>query len=87
VVLNLYKAFQRASDIADRERLQQVEYHAAAGLASRECVAGLRTPLVQHGIKANRNVLETASRYSVEQGLTPSLMKLEDLFAASAMEQ
>jgi len=87
VVLNLYKAFQRASDIADRERLQQVEYHAAAGLVSRECVAGLRTPLVQHGIKANRNVLETAARYSVEQGLTPSLMKLEDLFAASAMEQ
>jgi 4,5-dihydroxyphthalate decarboxylase len=87
VVLNLYKAFQRASDIADRERLQQAEYHAAAGLVSRDSVAGLRTPLVQHGIMANRNVLETAARYSVEQGLAPRFMKLEELFAASAMEQ
>ena len=87
VVLNLYKAFQRACDIADGERLKHVEYHASAGLVSAESAAGLRTPLVRHGVEVNRKVLETAARYSVEQGLTPRLMKLEELFAANAIDQ
>ncbi len=87
VVLNLYKAFQRAGDLADRERMKHVDYHVAAGLVAAESAAGLRTPLVRHGVEANREVLETAARYSLEQGLTPRLMKLEELFAASALDQ
>jgi 4,5-dihydroxyphthalate decarboxylase len=87
VILNLYKAFERANELANRERLQHLDYHLAAGLMPREATAGLRTSLVQHGIRANRNVLETAARYSYEQGLTPRLMKLEEIFAPSAMEQ
>jgi hypothetical protein len=42
---------------------------------------------VCHGIKANREVLDTAARYSHEQGLTPRLLALEEIFAANAMEQ
>ena len=86
-ILNLLKAFDRANDIANRERIEHVEYHVAAGLLSREGAQGLRAPLVQHGIRANRNTLETAARYSHEQGLTPRVVKLEEVFAASAMEQ
>ncbi len=86
-VLNLLKAFDRANDIADRERLEHVEYHISAGLIPREGAEGLRAPLVRHGILANRNTLETAARYSHEQGLTPRLVRLEEVFAASAMEQ
>jgi hypothetical protein len=40
---------------------------------------------VQHGIKANRKTLEATTVYSHEQALTPRLMKLEDIFAASAL--
>lgn len=87
VVLNLFKTFEQANAIANTERLQHVEYHVAAGLVARDSAEGLRVPLLQHGIRANRAVLETAARYSVEQGLTPRLMKLEELFAASSMEQ
>jgi hypothetical protein len=36
---------------------------------------------------ANRVVLETLAQYSYERGLTPRLMKLEELFAASTMMQ
>jgi hypothetical protein len=43
-------------------------------------------PLVAHGIKANRKTLETIAQYSNEQGLTPRVMKLEEIFAPSAME-
>jgi hypothetical protein len=36
---------------------------------------------------ANRQVLETVAQYSLEQGLTPRLMKLDERFAASMMTQ
>ena len=87
IVLNLYKAFERANEIADRERVEHAEYHRAAGVLTRESADSLRAPLVRHGIAANRKVLETAASYSREQGLTPRLMALEEVFAASAMEQ
>jgi 4,5-dihydroxyphthalate decarboxylase len=83
----LYKAFERANQTADRERVEHVEYYRAAGLLTAEATAALQAPLVRHGIKANRQVLETAARYSYEQGLTPRLLGLEELFAASSMEQ
>ena len=84
VVLNLLKAFERANEIAERERLEHCQYHVATGLVPGE---GLRVGLVKHGVKANRLVLETAARYSHEQGLTPRQLALEELFAPSTMEQ
>lgn len=87
IILNLYKAFERANEIADSERMLHVEYHRAAGVLAREASAALGTPLVRHGIAANRMVLETAARYSHEQGLTPRPLALEEVFAASTMEQ
>jgi hypothetical protein len=36
---------------------------------------------------ANRLVLETIAQYSNEQGLTPRVMKLDELFAANMMAQ
>ena len=87
VVLNLYKAFERANEIANRERLEHAEYHCAAGLLTDEAREALRAALVHHGIKANRKVLETAASYSHEQGLTSRPVALEEVFAASAMEQ
>jgi 4,5-dihydroxyphthalate decarboxylase len=87
IVLNLYKAFERANEMADRARVEHAEYHRAAGVLARESADALREPLVRHGIAANRRVLETAARYSHEQGLTPRLLALEEVFAASTTEQ
>ena len=86
-VLNLLKAFERANEIANEQRLEHTSYHLAAGLIPGESKTALEQSIVTHGIKANRNVLETAARYSFEQGLTPRLVRLEEVFAASAMEQ
>jgi 4,5-dihydroxyphthalate decarboxylase len=86
-VLNLLKAFERANEIAERERMEHAAYHVATGLIPGEAAAGLRTPLVRHGVKANRAVLETAAQYSVEQGLTPRRVGLEEVFAESTLEQ
>ncbi len=87
VVLNIFKAFQKANDIAEKERMEACRYHLETGLLPREARKALATPVVRHGIAANRKVLETAAQYSFEQGLTPRLMKLEELFAPSVMEQ
>jgi len=87
VVLNLYKAFERANELANRRRLQHVDYHVATGLVPGDAAAGLRASLVRHGVTDNRMVLETAARYSHEQGLTPRLAQLEEIFAPSAMDQ
>jgi 4,5-dihydroxyphthalate decarboxylase len=86
-VLNLLKAYDRANEIANRQRMEHVQYHVWAGLISAEAGKALAEPVLRHGIKANRKTLETAAQYSFEQGLTPRLMKLEEVFAASTMEQ
>ncbi len=85
--LNLFKAFQQANEIADRQRREHIEYHLAAGLIAPEAGVALAKPALQHGIAANRATLETASRYSQEQGLTSERTELEQLFAASTMLQ
>jgi 4,5-dihydroxyphthalate decarboxylase len=87
VILNLLKAFDKANAIADAERMEHVDYHVASGMISQEKAKALHEPVLRHGIKANRKILETAAQMSFEQGLTPRLMKLEEVFAASAMEQ
>ena len=69
------------------ERQEHVEYHVESGLLPKDAAAALRRPLAQHGLAANRKVLETAAQYSHEQGLTPRRLRLEELFASSALDQ
>ncbi|HEY7301200.1 MAG TPA: PhnD/SsuA/transferrin family substrate-binding protein [Xanthobacteraceae bacterium] len=85
--LNLLKAFDAANAIADGARMAHVEYHLACGAISQDAAKALRQPVLRHGIKANRKILETAAQMSLEQGLTPRLMRLDEIFAASTIEQ
>ncbi len=85
VVLNLVSAFQEAADIADSERLEHIEPHIELGLLPASAREAAKRSIIRHGIAANRHVLETAAQYSVEQGLTPRVMRLDEVFAKSAM--
>jgi len=67
--------------------MDHVADHLATGLISADAAAVLARPVLQHGIKANRKILETAADYSLEQGLTPRRVTLEEIFAPSTMEQ
>jgi 4,5-dihydroxyphthalate decarboxylase len=87
VITNLLTAFRRAGDIAERERAEHVDYHLETGLLPADARDALKTRLVAHGIKANRKVLETAAQYSAEQGLTPRLVKLDEVFAPATMDE
>jgi 4,5-dihydroxyphthalate decarboxylase len=86
-VLNIYKAFEEAAAVAERERTAQAEYHVLTGALPAEAEHALRRPAIRHGIAANRLTLETAAQYSHEQGLTPRLMRLDEIFAPNVMEQ
>jgi 4,5-dihydroxyphthalate decarboxylase len=82
VVLNVLKAFNRANDIADAERTAHVEYHLATGLLAGDA----KTPVLRHGVAANRKTLEAIAQYSTEQGLTPRIIKAEELFAPNTLD-
>jgi 4,5-dihydroxyphthalate decarboxylase len=82
VVLNLIKAFNRANEMADSIRVSHVEDHLAAGLLSGDA----KTPLIHHGIKANRKVIETIAQYSLEQDLTKRLIKIDEIYAPNALD-
>jgi 4,5-dihydroxyphthalate decarboxylase len=85
--LNVLKAFQKANEIAEAQRQEHVEYHVGFGLLGPDARTALATPVLRHGIVANRKTLETAARMSHEQGLTPRRMTLEEMFAPSVMDQ
>lgn len=85
-VLNLYKAFEQAAELAEKQRMAHVGYHLETGLLPPEAEKALQTPLVRHGIRFNKKVLDTYLQYSYELGLTPRLMKLEELYPASMLE-
>ena len=86
VVLNIIKAFNQASDIADADRREQVAYHLDTGLVPPDYRKALATRLVKHGVTANRAVLDTVAKYSNQQGLTPRVMTMEELFAPNAID-
>ena len=52
-----------------------------------EAKKAMATQVLYHGVQHNRKSLEMAAQLSFEQGLTPRLMKLEELFWPSTMEQ
>ena len=84
--INILKAMSEANAIAEAERREHVAYHLETGRVPEEYRAALAAPLITHGLKANRAVLETAARFSHQQGLTPRIMAMEELFAPNALD-
>ena len=86
-VLNVLKAFEKANKLAAAQRKEHTGYYVDAGLLPPGARDVLASNIVQHGVVANRKTLETAARYSYEQGLTPRLIGLDEVFAESTMDQ
>jgi len=84
-MLHIFNAFQKANALAEKARKEAVAYHLELGLLPAEAAKALATPVIQHGVQANRKVLETAAQYSYEQGLTPRLVRLDELFPPEMM--
>jgi 4,5-dihydroxyphthalate decarboxylase len=86
LAINILNAFKEANDIAESERREHVAYHLETGLLPPDYRRAIATPLITHGLKANRATLETAAKYSNQQGLTPRVMPMNELFAPNVLE-
>ena len=86
VVTNILKAFHQANDIADSERREHVAYHLETGLVPADYRGALSTRIIKHGLNTNRETLETAAKYSNQQGLTPRIMPMDELFASDLLD-
>ena len=87
VVLNVYKAFEDAAAYCDEQRKAMMVNHIETGLLPPEAEVTIASPLIKHGVVANRKELEAISLYSFEQGLTPRRLTLEEIFAVSTLDK
>jgi len=85
VALNLFKAFQEAKESVAARARELAEPYLRVGWLSPAAGEALHVDLFPYGVKANRPLLETIARYSHEQGLTPRVVGLDEVFAASTM--
>ena len=56
------------------------------GLLGPNAAKDLLVDLYPYGVKSNQKVLDTVAQYSFEQGLTPRVMKMEEIFAPSTLD-
>ena len=65
---------------------ETAEAHATTGLLAPDAAAALKRDPYPYGVRANRKVLETIAAYSHEQGLTPRVLALDEVFAQNTLE-
>ena len=81
VVLNLYSAFMAAKEQAAARVKHAADLYTNLGWLPPEARAALNRDPLPYGIENNRKALETLARYSHEQGLSPRIAGLEEVFA------
>ena len=86
VALNIFNAFRRAKEAAYARARELTATHVELGLLPPETPRALAIDPYPYGVRSSREVLETVARYSHEQGLTPRVMPLEEIFAPSTLE-
>jgi 4,5-dihydroxyphthalate decarboxylase len=86
VVLNLYNAFLTAKNRWLASVHAAAETHLQLGLLPPEAETALRQDPYPYGVVGNKRVLETIAHYSHEQGLTPRVLPLDEIFPRNTLE-
>jgi 4,5-dihydroxyphthalate decarboxylase len=86
IALNLYKAFSEAKELAHAQASGYLGSYLAAGLLGPDAADGLKQDPQPYGFKAARPVLERLTEHLVRQGLTPTRVRLEDVFWPSTLD-
>ena len=86
VALNLYSAFLAAKENASRQAQADLGALLDAGVADEHVRRAVEFDLYPYGVLANRTLLETATSYAYEQGLTSRQVQLEELFYPATLE-
>jgi 4,5-dihydroxyphthalate decarboxylase len=87
---SVYKAFLKAKEIAVAELANSTALHATLPWLTAE-LEQTRSLMGEdywpYGAEENRATLQALTRYSLEQGLTPRQLAIEDLFASSTLDR
>ena len=86
VMLNLFSAFLEAKQIASDQTSSLIGPFSETGSLPPDAQRAFEVDLYPYGVVANQTVLETITRYSFEQGLTPRQIGLEEIFYAPSLE-
>jgi len=86
VALNIFNAFRQARDRSAARLRELASTHLELGLLGPEARQALAVDPYPYGVKSNQKVLETVAEYSHEQGLTPRVMQMEEIFAPSTLD-
>jgi 4,5-dihydroxyphthalate decarboxylase len=86
LAINLYQAFMAAKKEVETETRESLTAYFETGLIDPGTQKGLQSDPKAYGLKACRNVIETVTQYSHEQGLTNRRVGIEELFAPSTLD-
>jgi 4,5-dihydroxyphthalate decarboxylase len=86
IALNLYSAFVAAKQEADRCGHAMLKAYLDTGLIGDDVRRTLEKDPLAYGLKATRRVVETIAQYLHEQGLTPRVVRPEEIFAPSTLD-
>ncbi len=86
IVINVFKAFDEARKQVHRHMTEAAGEYFDAGLLPADGRDVIETDLFAYGVAANRRALETLTRFSFEQGLTPRKLALDEVFHPATLE-
>jgi 4,5-dihydroxyphthalate decarboxylase len=85
-VLNVFKAFDEAKNAVREQGRAAAGVYFELGLLPPEQKKALDTDPYSYGVRANRKVLEAITQFSFEQGLTPRMLRLEEVFHPATLD-
>ncbi len=86
VVLNIYRAMLEAKNMVDRQAREAAGPYFETGLLPTEGRKAMQTDIFAYGVQANKEILTAIPRFSHEQGLTPRVVGLDEVFAPQTLD-
>ena len=86
VALNLFNAFMAAKESVITRTRELLDPFVRLGMLPPEAREAVASDPFAYGARTNRPILEAITQYSHEQGLTPRVLSLEEIFAPSTLD-
>ncbi len=86
VALNIFNAFLKAKDMVNDRAQALGEVYFDLGVIPGEYRKVLGMDLFPYGVMSNRTILNSIAQFSHEQGLTPRVLALDEIFIPPSLE-
>ena len=86
VALNIYNAFFKAKEMVRARTRDLMGPYFETGLLASDGQKAAATDLFAYGVRENRKILEAIPQFSHEQGLTPRVVRVDEIFAKQTLD-